>query len=195
MADDAQSDTTATQGDQQVTPAPAAEAQQQATEPPTKDDLGEAGKRALDTEREARKTAERELKALKAQLDKSQREQMGEQERQVADAEARGRATAVQDIGSRWIAAELRALAAEAGADAAQTEFWDMRRFATDDGEPNLKAIAEAVDKLPKKTPAQPEPPKVPSLDGGVQPPAKAKTSPGLGTLQYAYAQSERKKS
>jgi aspartokinase len=175
---------------------PVAPVEVEAPKPATGDELGENGKKALEAEREARKAKEREAadavkreKALQKQLEELQRGQMGEQEKQVADAEARGRAAAVQDIGKQWVAAELRASAAEAGADATQTEFWDMTRFVSEDGTPNVKAITEAVGKLPKKTPETPPAPVVPSFDGGTRPLAKASTTPGMGTLEAGYAE------
>jgi DNA-binding phage protein len=108
-------------------------------------DLGDAGRKALDEERRARKAAERELAALR-------KASMSEQERAVAEARAAGLAEASKSAGPRLVRAELRAAAAEAGLSKEALdgflEYADLSRFLGDDGEPDGKAIGAAVKRL-----------------------------------------------
>jgi DNA-binding phage protein len=111
----------------------------------TRDALGDAGKRALAEERRARKAAEKELESLRKTA-------MTDQERAIADAKTAALADATRAAGPRLVRAELRAAAAEAGLpkDALDgfLEYADLRRFLTDDGEPDGKQIAAAVKRL-----------------------------------------------
>lgn len=108
-------------------------------------DLGDAGKRALDEERRARRKAEKEL----ADLRKSA---MTENERAIADAKSTALTEANKAAAPRLVRAELRAAAAEAGLpkDALDgfLEYADLARFINDDGEPDSKQIAAAVKRL-----------------------------------------------
>lgn len=113
---------------------------------------------------EAAKTAERSRLAA-----------MSEGERAVAEAETRGRTTAVGEFGKRLARTEFDAAAARRNPDvdtAAVLEYVDLGRFVGDDGEPDTKAIASAVERLVPSTAA----PGVPSFDGGTRttPPATA---------------------
>jgi hypothetical protein len=94
--------------------------------------------------RRARKVAEKQLAELK-------QASMSEQERAVAEAEQRGSANTAAAYGGRLARAELRAAAA--GRVAPETldgflEYADLTKFVGEDGEPNSKAIAAAVQKL-----------------------------------------------
>lgn len=62
--------------------------QQEATEPTADDQLGDAGKRAIDTERKARAAAEKSAKELQSRLDEIEQANMSELEKakQAADA-------------------------------------------------------------------------------------------------------------
>jgi len=108
-------------------------------------DLGDAGKRALEEERRARRKAEKELADLR-------KASMTDNERAIAEAKAASAAEANRAAAPRLIRAELRAAAAEAGVskDALDgfLEYADLSRFAGDDGEPDSKAIAAAVKRL-----------------------------------------------
>lgn len=109
------------------------------------DGLGEAGKRALDQERRARRAAEKELEKLRSAA-------MSDQEKAIAAAKTAAMAEATRAAGPRLVRAELRAAAAEAGlpADALAgfLEYADLNRFLTEDGEPDGKAITAAVKRL-----------------------------------------------
>lgn len=109
------------------------------------DALADAGKRALQEERRARKAAETELAKLRAAA-------MTEQEKAIAEAKTAALAEANKAASPRLVRAELRAAAAEAGVpkDALDgfLEYADLGRFLGDDGEPDSKAIASAVKRL-----------------------------------------------
>ena len=144
--------------------------------PPAKDDdkpLGEAGERALAQERDARKAAEKELKSLRKEIDEIRQSSMSEAEKQVAEAEARGRAEAQTHFGSRLVRSEFVAAAAKRnpGFDAAAVlDDLNLTKFVNDDGEPDAKAIASAVERL---IPAENG---LPSFDGGSRTPAATAT-------------------
>lgn len=108
-------------------------------------DLGDAGKRALDEERRARKAAEKELATLR-------KASMSEQERAIAEAKTTATAEANKAAGPRLVRAELRAAAAEANLPKQALdgflEYADLNRFLSTDGEPDSKAIAAAVKSL-----------------------------------------------
>lgn len=148
--------------------------QQQQNEPPATggdQPLGEAGERALAQEREARKAAERDLKALRRELEGLKHSSMTEAERAVAEAEARGRSTAVAEYGRKLAQREFDVLAARRNPDADTApifEYLDLSRFVGEDGEPDSKAIAAAVERL---VPA-PNGTRPPSFDGGQRIPA-----------------------
>lgn len=117
-----------------------------------------------------------EAKAATAEIEKVRQASMTEAEKAVAEAEARGRSAAASDFGKRLATSEIRATAADAGADLAGVfDYLDLARFVGDDGEPDTKAITAFVDGLPKKeTPT-------PSYDGGTRtPPPAGQSMSGL---------------
>lgn len=76
---------------------------------------------------------------------------MTEQEKAVADAEARGRTAALTDAGLRLARAEFKAAAAgRLDKDTLGTylEDVDLRKFIREDGEPDTKAIEARIAKL-----------------------------------------------
>lgn len=77
---------------------------------------------------------------------------MTEQEKAVAEAEARGKTSALAATGGRLARAELRATAIEHHVDKATLdgflEYADLTRFVGQDGEPDSKAIDAAVKRL-----------------------------------------------
>jgi len=75
-------------------------------------DLGDAGKRALDAERESRKAAEKANKDLQTQLDELKRSQMNDQEKAIDEAKAQARAEVLTQVGSKIAASEFKAAAA-----------------------------------------------------------------------------------
>ena len=93
----------------------------------------------------------KQLRAAEAELRKVREASMSEQEKAVAEAEARGRATAMADAGKRLALAEIRAEAAgrvEQGTLDGFLDYADLSRFVDEQGEPDTKAIAAAVKRL-----------------------------------------------
>ena len=99
---------------------PVVEPDPPAADPPAEDppaDLGDAGKRALDAERTARKEAERLAREATAELDRLRLEQLPDNERLIAEARDEARSEALASVNSRLLAAELRAATAGRLAD------------------------------------------------------------------------------
>lgn len=120
----------------------------------TEPELGDAGKKALDEERSARRTAEKAAKAAQAELDKLREASMSEQEKAVAQARAEGRAEAFTQANERLLRAEVRAQAAGKLADPADAvHLLDVMSFMDDKGEIDSKAIGSAIDALVKTKP------------------------------------------
>lgn len=129
--------------------------------------LGDAGKQALDRMKAERNAAASQAKALQKELDKVRQSAMSDSERAVAEAEARGRTTALTEVGQRLARAQFDALAGRRNPDADTAkvlDFVDLSRFVGDDGEPDVKAITAAVERLIPEPPSGP-----PSFDGGAR--------------------------
>jgi hypothetical protein len=131
-----------------------------------------------DWKAEARKWEQRakENRAAAAEIEKARKAAMTESERAVAEAEERGRQTAVATYGQRLARTEYIAEAAKRnpGYDvAAVLDDINLARFIGDDGEPDSKAIAASVARLvPEATAAGPAQP--PAFDGGARTTAPA---------------------
>ncbi len=150
-----EADTTTTTTTQETAPSPDESA------------LGDAGKQALDRMKAERNAAASQAKALQKELDKVRQSAMSESERAVAEAEARGRTTALTEVGQRLARAQFDALAGRRNPDADTAkvlDFVDLSRFVGDDGEPDVKAITAAVERLIPESPSGP-----PSFDGGAR--------------------------
>lgn len=123
--------------------------------------------RALDSERDARKAAEKTARDAQ----NAARAALPEAERQAAEAREEGRKAALADFGSRLVDAELRAAAAGRPVDVdALLEAVDRTRFVNDAGEVDRKALGAWVDRI-APAPQETAPP-VPSFDGGTRTPA-----------------------
>lgn len=147
------------------------------TPPAESDGLGDAGKRALEAERAARKEAEKQAKAVQRELEQLRQAQMSESEKAVAEAEARGRTAATVEFGQRLAAAQFVAEAAKRNPDfdaASVLEDLNLAKYVTDDGEPNAKGLTAVVERLVPERAANPRP----SGDVGLgpRPPAPAPT-------------------
>lgn len=108
-----------------------------------------------DWKAEARKHEKRAKENAKAaeELEKLKAKHMSDQEKAVAEAEAKGRTDAQKGYGVKLAAAEFKAAAANAGADTSGViDLIDMNLFLTDDGEVDEKAITKAIKGLPKST-------------------------------------------
>jgi hypothetical protein len=133
------------------------------------DDLGDPGKRALEAERAAAREATKRAKTLERELAQLRRQNLGETERAITDAEDRGRKAAASEFGRRLARSTFDAAAARRnpGVKAEEldgiVEYVDMAKFLDDDGEVDAKAITAAVKRLvPAPTDQGP-----PSFDGG----------------------------
>jgi hypothetical protein len=113
-----------------------------------------------------------EAKAHASELEKVRQASMSEQEKAVADAEARGRTAAATEYGKRLARTEFDAAAGRRNPDfdtASALEFVDLSRFLDESGEPDAKAIKAAVERL------VPQPANgAPSFDGGARSATKA---------------------
>ncbi len=151
-------------GDNMTAPTPEAsptEAAQPETEAPPAD--------TTDWKAEARKWEARakEHGAAAKEFEKQRQATMTEAEKAVAEAEGKGRQSAMQEYGKRLARSEFDAAAARRNPDAdtaAVLEFVDLGRFVGEDGEPDPKAIKAAVERL---VPAPLSGP--PSFDGGTR--------------------------
>jgi membrane protein involved in colicin uptake len=126
-------------------------------EAPETPDLGDAAKKALDSERKARRDADKRAKELAAELEKFQQAAMTETEKAIAAARQEATAETIRTFGSRLVDAEVKAAAAGRGVDIdALLEGLDRTRFLTDDGEPNAAAIKAWVDRIAPESSATP---------------------------------------
>lgn len=118
-------------------------------------ELREAGKRALDEERKARRAAEAQLKKHAAELEQLKQASMSETERAIAQARAEARRETLAAATERLVRAEVRAAAAGKLADPGDAAYLlgDLSGFADDDGEVDSKAISKAIDELVKAKP------------------------------------------
>lgn len=119
--------------------------------PPEGDPAPPASPPETDWKAEARKWEKRakENNAAQTELEQLRQAQMTEQEKAVADAEARGRTAAAGEYGRQLAQARFEAAAATAGVqlgDAA--EYIDIGRFVGDDGQVDSEAIQTAVTRL-----------------------------------------------
>ena len=93
----------------------------------------------------------KELRAAQVELDKVRKAGLTEQEKAVAEAEARGAQAAAAQHGPRLVRAEFRAAAAgrvDKDALDAYLEDVDLSKFLGDDGEPDAKAIEARIGRL-----------------------------------------------
>lgn len=112
-------------------------------------ELGDAGKKALESERNARKAAEKEAKELRDKFEGLQRSQMSDQEKAIADAREAGKLEGLAAGASLIAQAEFRAAAAGRLTDDQVTKLipgLDVKAFLADDGTVDSKKIRDFVD-------------------------------------------------
>lgn len=134
-------------------PEPAPEPQvEPEPEPAAADDLGDAGKRALDAERKARADAEKQAKALEKRLAEIEAQNMTETERAIAEARAEGAREAQSKIADRLVRAEIRIAAAGKVAPEAINDLpalmGELAQFADEAGEVDTDRITAAIADL-----------------------------------------------
>ena len=143
------------------------------TQPPaTGDELGEAGKKALETERARAKEFEKQAKQFQKELEQHKQASMSEAEKAVAEAEKRGVATATQTFAQRLVRSDFVAAAARVNPEfdaAAVLDDLNLAKFVGEDGEPDAAAIQKAVERLVPAGGSRP-----PSFDGGARSTAPA---------------------
>lgn len=118
------------------------------TAPP---DLGDAGKRAIDAMKAERDQAVKDRRAATRELEQARTAGLNEAERAVAEAKTAGRTEALTQMGERLARSEFVAAAARrnAGYDAAAVlDDLNLARYVGDDGEPDVKALTAAVERL-----------------------------------------------
>lgn len=146
------------------------------------DQLGDAGKKALDEERNARRTAEKAAKDAQAELEKIRSASMSEQEKAVAAAKAEGRDEALKGANERLVRAEVRAAAAGKLADPGDALglLGDLSTFIGPSGDVDTKAISSAIDGLVKSKPYLSAKPGNGSGEGGARGSASAASGPSM---------------
>jgi hypothetical protein len=130
-------------------PTPPAPEPPKPADPPAPEGLGDAGKRALDAEREARRAAEARAKELDAELEKFRAASMSDQEKAIKAAEKAAAAEADKRWSERIVRAEAKAAAAGKVVDVnAAVRLIDLSAIPMTDGEVDAKALAAAIDGL-----------------------------------------------
>ncbi|MEU4165588.1 hypothetical protein AB0F46_01720 [Streptomyces sp. NPDC026665] len=168
------------------------------------DDLGEAGKKALQTERDARKAAEARVKELEGRLSRKPKEPGakpgdggkgdGDQGPDTEALKKEIRDEIAADSNARLIRAEVKAAAATRLADPTDAaRYLDLSAIKIGaDGDPDSKQIKKALDDLLKERPylaAKGTEEGWGDVGGGggrTAPPADVE--PGMGRLRHAYA-------
>lgn len=119
------------------------------------DGLGDAGKRAIEAERTARRAAEKRIADMEKELVRIRESGMSDQEKAVETAKREARAEANKAFNTRLVQADVRAAAAGKLADPEDAiRFLDLGEFAVDDdGGTDKKAITKALDELVKAKP------------------------------------------
>lgn len=135
-------------------------------EPKADDDLGDAGKKALDAERARAKEADKRAKAAEAELEKFRKSQMSDQEKAVAQARDEGKAEATSAAAQRLAGAEIKAALAGVVPVEKIAEIIDdtkLEKYIGEDGEPDAEKIAALRDRYAAltagATPGTPPPP------------------------------------
>lgn len=119
------------------------------------DALGDAGKRALQAERDRAKAAEKRAKDLERRLDELETAQLDENERAIKQARDEARTEVMAEVNGRIAAAEARALAAAKTRDpeAAVQLLGDLTDFVADSGDVDADAMSAALDDLLERKP------------------------------------------
>lgn len=155
--------------------------EQQPVEAPATDDLGDPGKKALETERAARREAEKQRKALERELEKVRTANLSDAEKAVAEAEKRGEANGIRRMAERLVREKFVAHAARRNPDydaSAVLDDLNLGRYLGDDGEPDDDALSGAVARLVPAPASSPRP--VGDADLGASKPPLALNGDGI---------------
>ncbi|MDX2802385.1 hypothetical protein [Streptomyces scabiei] len=156
---------------------------------PDDDALGEAGKKALEAERTARKEADKKVTELEAEVSRLRRSNAANKGTDVEAIKAEIRAEFAEGL----VEAQLEAAATGRLAKAEDAVLFvgrDVIAELAKGGKPDKAAITKAIDKVLEERPylATKEPPQWGDVGGGHHQPASEDVEPGLGRLRYAYA-------
>lgn len=159
------------------------------------DALGDAGKKALDSERTARKEAERKLAESEAEVSRLRRSNAANKGTDVEAIKAEIRAEFAEGL----VQAQLEAAATGRLAkpeDAVLFVGRDKIAELSKGGKPDKAAISAAIDDVLKERPylSGETGPQWGDVGGGHHQAAAADVEPGLGRLRYAYATESPKK-
>lgn len=138
MPDTTDTATVPTQADDVIPP--------KADDPKPDEPLGDAGKRALDSEREARRDAEARAKVA----EKAAKEATSDRDKAIAEAKAEARREVLEEANGRLLRAEIKAAATgKLAHPELAVKLIDLSAFkVADDGSVDAKAIAAAIDTL-----------------------------------------------
>lgn len=121
------------------------------------DALPDPVKEVLRKERENTRNAEKRAKAAERERDELRTAQMSETERAIAEAEAKGRESALSEVGRDLAVATFRAEAAGKIANVDNiVDLIDVSSLVGEDGRPDKDAISAAVEKFAALAPARP---------------------------------------
>nr|WP_173294451.1 hypothetical protein [Streptomyces sp. FR1] len=162
---------------------------------PDDDALGEAGKKALETERAARKEAERKLGELEQEVSRLRRSNAANKGTDLDAIKAEIRAEFAEGL----VEAQLEAAATGRLAkpeDAVLFVGRDRITALAAGGKPDKAAINDAIEQVLKDRPylAAQSGPQWGDVGGGHHQAASEDVEPGLGRLRYAYATESPKK-
>lgn len=117
---------------------------------PVADDLGDAGKRAIEAERRTARAAEKRAKDLEKRLSEIEAANQTESEKAITAARAEGRTEALSVANTRIVKAEIKAAASGVFANPElAVRLIDAAAFDVDeDGNPDTKAIRAEVQRL-----------------------------------------------
>ncbi|MFI2031392.1 hypothetical protein [Streptomyces buecherae] len=99
--------------------------------------------------------AQEEAAQLRAELEAARQAELTDQERALEDAKAEARRSALAELGTELVKAELRAQGAAAGVDVADVEYLNLSAFTGEDGRPDAERIGDYIGK--QKTKGRPE--------------------------------------
>lgn len=148
-------------------------------EPEPSDDLGDAGKKALEQERKARRDADKRAKDATAELEKLRQQTMTDQEKAVAAAKAEGKAEALAALGAAHVEKAF-AIAASGRIEPERLHVLmqglNHSAFLNDDGSVNNDSLTVFIDGIAPK----PDPNRRIDLGQGGRP--AGTNGPGSGT-------------
>lgn len=136
------------------------------------DELGDAGKRALDQERKQRRDAEKRVKATEAELVKLRQQTMTDQEKAVEAARSEGKTEALKMLGSAKVESAF-AIAANGRIETDSLRILlqglNHTAFLSDDGTVDEDSVATFIDGIAPK----PDPNRRVDLGQGARPGGK----------------------